>query len=155
IVTLDSALTVRQCAGRGERNGPALCNQPGPWVTLDYGVQPMSETTNQVPVTQEQEQNQAQAPASTPAEQSPAETNEPNEGQQLKEAERIRKECGKSYRAGEREYRKGLLEAGRLAHSYLCIRMSLGHSREAAVKTLEGDLSAYSSQPVDVSRLVR
>lgn len=107
----------------------------------------VSNVVPSTPVEQEQ-----QAPAPVPAEQTPA---EPNEEQQLKEAEKIRKECSRSYRAGEREYRKGLLEAGRLAHSYLCIRMGLGHSREAAVKTLEGDLSAFSSRPVDVGRLIR
>ena len=60
----------------------------------------------------------------------------------------------KAYRAGERSYRAGLLEAGRLADQYLHQRMDLGDKRAAAVQAVEGQLAAHASSTVDVNRLV-
>ena len=65
------------------------------------------------------------------------------------------KACVTAYRKGEREYRKGLLDAGRLADVYVHQRLALGDDRAAAVQVLEGQLAVYSSTAVDVNRLVR
>src|SRR5262245_44663306 len=73
----------------------------------------------------------------------------------LREADSTCKQAVKAFRKGEQEYRKGLLEAGRLADLYLHQRMALKHPRENAVKTLEGEFSRYASSSVDVDRLVR
>ncbi|MFO0845842.1 MAG: hypothetical protein U0797_26245 [Gemmataceae bacterium] len=73
-----------------------------------------------------------------------------------------RKECQatmtalvRAYRAGEKAYRAGLLEAGRLSVEYIAKRLAIGDRRAAAVQAIEGQLAAVSSDAVDVSRLVR
>jgi colicin import membrane protein len=70
------------------------------------------------------------------------------------EADATLKAAVKSYRAGEKAYRAGLLEAGRLADVYVFQRLVLGDKRAAAVQTLEGELAKYSSTTVDANRLV-
>jgi hypothetical protein len=60
----------------------------------------------------------------------------------------------RAYRQGEKAYRAGLLEAGRLADLYLAQRVALGDKRAAAVQAVEGQLAAYASSVVDVNRLV-
>jgi hypothetical protein len=60
----------------------------------------------------------------------------------------------RAYRQGEKAYRAGLLEAGRLADLYLAQRVALGDKRAAAVQAVEGQLAAYASSAVDVNRLV-
>src|SRR5262249_12456688 len=73
----------------------------------------------------------------------------------LREADSTCKQAVKAFRRGEQEYRKGLLEAGRLADLYVHQRMALKHPRENAIKTLEGEVSRFASSSVDVDRLVR
>jgi hypothetical protein len=70
-----------------------------------------------------------------------------------KEAVALLAECVKTYRHGEKAYRQGLLQAGRLADEYLDLRMTLGDKRAATVQTLEGQLAMWSSATVDVNRL--
>jgi hypothetical protein len=70
------------------------------------------------------------------------------------EAAGILKATVRAYRHGERAYRNGLLDAGRLADLYVHQRLALGDKRAAAVQTLEGALAAYSSTAVDANRLV-
>lgn len=70
-------------------------------------------------------------------------------------AGQLRKQYLKSYRSGEHEYRKGLMEAGRLAHEYVVVQMRRGQKRDQAVKTIEGDLNAVSTTIVDANRLIR
>jgi hypothetical protein len=73
----------------------------------------------------------------------------------LREADSTCKAAVRAFRRGEQEYRKGLLEAGRLADLYVHQRIALKHPRENAVKTLEGEFSRYASSSVDVDRLIR
>lgn len=61
----------------------------------------------------------------------------------------------KAFRSGERAYRTGLLEAGRLAAEYIAQRLALCDKRAAAVQAIGGALAAYASDSVDVNRLVR
>lgn len=60
----------------------------------------------------------------------------------------------KAYRQGEKVYRAGLLDAGRLCDLYLHQRMGLGDKRGAAVQAVEGQLAQYASGTVDANRLV-
>jgi hypothetical protein len=53
------------------------------------------------------------------------------------------KQCVKAYSRGERAYRAGLLEAGRLADIYVHQRLTLGDKRGVAVQTLEGQLGIF------------
>jgi hypothetical protein len=83
-----------------------------------------------------------------------AEQAEQHEDLVRREAVALLAECVKTYRQGEKAYRQGLLQAGRLADEYLELRMTLGDKRAAAVQTLEGQLAMWSSATVDVNRLV-
>lgn len=60
-----------------------------------------------------------------------------------------------AFRKGEKAYRAGLLEAGRLASVYIGQRLALNDVRKVAVTAIEGRLSEYSSSTVDVNALVR
>src|SRR5262245_30801254 len=71
------------------------------------------------------------------------------------EAAKTLKALVKSYRAGEAAYRKGLLEAGRLANEYILQRVALRDTREAAVQTIAGRLAEECASKVDVNKLVR
>ncbi len=71
------------------------------------------------------------------------------------EADKTLKALVKSYRAGEAAYRKGLLEAGRLAHAYVVQRLTLRDKRDAAVQAVAGELAKWSSSKVDVNRLIQ
>jgi hypothetical protein len=71
-----------------------------------------------------------------------------------KEADSTLKATVTAYRQGEKAYRVGLLEAGRLGDLYLHQRMALGDKRAAATQVLEGELAKWSSSSVDVNRLV-
>jgi hypothetical protein len=77
------------------------------------------------------------------------------EAQAREQAETVRQEAVRAYRKGERAYRAGLLEAGRLSHAYLVQRMALGDNRAAGVQALNGAFAAYSSSAVDVNHLIR
>jgi hypothetical protein len=70
------------------------------------------------------------------------------------EAQATLKATVTAYRKGEREYRAGLLEAGRLGDVYLHQRMALGDKRAAAVQVLEGQLAIYASTAVDANALI-
>ena len=94
-------------------------------------------------------------PAGQSALPPPAPDAEQDEQQAREAAEVVRGEAVKAYRRGEREYRKGLLEAGRLSHAYLVQRMALGDNRAAGVQALNGAFAAYSSSAVDVNHLIR
>lgn len=59
-----------------------------------------------------------------------------------------------SYRRGEREYRKGLLEAGGHSARYVQQRLALGDKRDAAVDLLTLELSRYASATVVVNDMV-
>jgi hypothetical protein len=61
----------------------------------------------------------------------------------------------RSYKQGERDYRKALLIAGKLAHDYVVKRMALKDTREAAVQTIAGRLAEECCSKVDVNRLIR
>jgi hypothetical protein len=61
----------------------------------------------------------------------------------------------KHYRQGESAYRKGLLEAGRLAHEYVLLRLALQDKRDAATQAIEGKLAEWSSGRVDANELIR
>jgi hypothetical protein len=96
-----------------------------------------------------------ECPAGHSAPAVPAPDAEQDEQQAREAAEVVRGEAVKAYRRGEREYRKGLLEAGRLSHAYLVQRMALGDNRAAGVQALNGAFAAYSSSAVDVNHLIR
>ncbi len=70
------------------------------------------------------------------------------------EAAKTLNDAGKAAAKGEREYRKGWMEAGRLADLYIQQRVGLGDKRQAAVKALDGRFSEVASDPVDVARLI-
>jgi hypothetical protein len=116
----------------------------------------MTETTERVRTEQEPTEGAAEVcPAGQSALPQPAPDAEPDEQQAREAAEVVRGEAVKAYRRGEREYRKGLLEAGRLSHEYLVQRMALGDNRAAGVQALNGAFAAYSSSAVDVNHLIR
>jgi hypothetical protein len=77
------------------------------------------------------------------------------EAQAREQADATLKAASKAYRKGEQAYRQGLFESGRLGDLYLSQRMTLGDKRAAAVQTLEGELSKWSSAPVDANVLIR
>ena len=111
----------------------------------------MSDRTTSVPVPQEQTPESAVvAEVQANAEQAAQE-----EERLLREADSTCKAAVRAFRKGEQEYRKGLLEAGRLADLYVHQRIALKHPRENAIKTLEGEFSRYASSSVDVDRLIR
>jgi hypothetical protein len=60
----------------------------------------------------------------------------------------------REYRKGEKAYRTGLLEAGRLCDLYCHQCMALGDKRAAAAQALEGELAKWSSTTVEVNRLI-
>lgn len=80
---------------------------------------------------------------------------EAREEQAREECQATLKALVRAYSRGERDYRQGLIEAGRLAHDYITRRLTLGDKRAAAVQAIEGQLAAYASDTVDVNRLVR
>jgi hypothetical protein len=123
----------------------------------------MSERTPSVPA------SQAEAPVSPDAERPAGLSAEPipqaavvaaeqaaadAEEKARSEAASTLKAVVRAYRQGEKAYRAGLLEAGRLADLYLAQRVALGDKRAAAVQAVEGQLAAYASSTVDVNRLV-
>src|SRR5215471_16810931 len=113
----------------------------------------MSDRTTSVFVPQESPESPESAVVAevqANAEQAAAE-----EERLLREADSTCKAAVRAFRKGEQEYRKGLLEAGRLADLYLHQRMALKHPRENAVKTLEGEFSRYASTNVDINQLIR
>lgn len=57
--------------------------------------------------------------------------------------------CVKAHRRGERAWREGMLEAGRLGRRYLGQRMALGDKRDAAVMQLVAQLGMWASHRVD------
>lgn len=63
--------------------------------------------------------------------------------------------CVKAFSKGERAYSAGMLESGRLAHQYITQRLTLGDTRRAIVKALEGALAVYASDTIDTTRLVK
>jgi hypothetical protein len=115
-----------------------------------------------------QDQTNEQAPAAPPAEASghteaaqtaeearaAAEAAEAAEAAAREEAHATLKAAVRAFAKGERAYRTGLLESGRLADLYVRQRLALGDERAAAVQALEGQLAAYSSGAVDVNRLI-
>src|SRR5262245_48914435 len=109
--------------------------------------QVQSPTPNPAPEQQPESgvQEQAAAAAERAAEQ---------EAAARQEADATFKAAVREYRKGERSYRAGLLESGRLADLYCRQRMTLGDKRAAAVQALEGELAKWSSTAVDVNRLV-
>jgi chemotaxis protein histidine kinase CheA len=129
----------------------------------------MSQTNTTPPVRPEQSTEHAPPPAG----QSPGQAPEPApapvvdpglaeakaKGEQERaaleqEAEHTLGKAVTCYRRGEREYRRGLLESGRWAGLHVRARLRLGHSRRAAVQTIEGQLALYSTGAVDANRLV-
>jgi hypothetical protein len=75
----------------------------------------------------------------------------------LAEADATLAACVDAFKIGETSAKTGRMEAGRLAEKYLALRMSVGHSREAAAKAIAGELAKYASDDADcdVSRLIR
>ena len=122
----------------------------------------MTERTSSVPVPQaEVPAPDAEKPAGLSADPIPEAAVQAAEQAAAEAEEKSRTEAAstlkalvKAYRAGERSYRAGLLEAGRLADQYLHQRMDLGDKRAAAVQAVEGQLAAHASSTVDVNRLV-
>jgi hypothetical protein len=118
-----------------------------------------------------QEQNNQQAPDALPqgteqATETPpaaeaagqaraaAEAAEAAEAAAREEAHATLKAAVRAFARGERAYRAGLLESGRLCDLYVRQRLALGDERAASVQALEGQLAAYSSGAVDVNRLI-
>lgn len=121
-----------------ELNTSAVCTQ----------VQTNDTTSAAVPA--------QQRPAAEAAEQAraAAEAAEAAEAAAREEAHATLKAAVRAFAKGERAYRAGLLESGRLADLYVRQRLALGDERAAAVQALEGQLAAYSSGAVDVNRLI-
>jgi hypothetical protein len=67
----------------------------------------------------------------------------------------VLKRLVKAYQRGERDYRAGLLTAGRLAQEFITLRLKAGAKRAAAVQGVEAQLAPFATDRVDVSRLVR
>lgn len=123
----------------------------------------MSERTTSADRTQAQmtaETAQAAPPAEPQAAQTAeqaraaAEAAEAAEAAAREEAHATLKAAVRAFAKGERAYRAGLLESGRLCDLYVRQRLALGDERAAAVQALEGQLAAYSSGAVDVNRLI-
>lgn len=115
----------------------------------------MSEQASPVAVAESTSTTPVQAPEQAAAAELVRRMSEEQEAGAREQAEAVRAEAVKAFRRGEREYRKGLLEAGRLCHQYLTLRLKLGDQRAAAVKALEGALDAWSSRPVNVNVLIK
>jgi hypothetical protein len=96
-----------------------------------------------------------QAKATAEQAEQAAKLTEEQEQQQRAACQATLKALVTAYRKGERAYREGLLEAGRLCLEYITGRLALGDKRAAAVQAIEGQLAAYASDTVDVNRLVR
>jgi hypothetical protein len=77
-----------------------------------------------------------------------SQTAQPQDGEQL--LDRV----ASVYRAGEMGYREQLLATGKLAHEYVLFRLGLGHSRPAAVQSVEGRLSETGGKSVNANRLI-
>ncbi len=118
----------------------------------------MSELNTSAVRTQDQptETMPAEQPAADTAEQAraAADAAEAAEAAAREEAHATLKAAVRAFAKGERAYRAGLLESGRLADLYVRQRLALGDERAAAVQALEGQLAAYSSGAVDVNRLI-
>jgi colicin import membrane protein len=109
--------------------------------------------SDQQPATTEQAPQQI--PAVDPvAVQAAAADAAAREEQERDQAAATLKAMVKAYRQGERAYRAGLLEAGRLADVYLHQRVALGDQRRVAVQRVEGILADHSSTSVDANRLI-
>lgn len=104
---------------------------------------PPAEVSGHTEAAQTAEQTRAAAEAAEAAESAARE-----------EAHATLKAAVRAFAKGERAYRAGLLESGRLCDLYVRQRLALEDERAAAVQALEGQLAAYSSGTVDVNRLV-
>jgi hypothetical protein len=126
---------------------------------ITSAVRTQDQTIEQAPATPPQgtEQNpEAPPPAAEAAGQAraAAEAAEAAEAAAREEAHATLKAAVRAFAKGERAYRAGLLESGRLCDLYVRQRLALGDERAAAVQALEGQLAAYSSGAVDVNRLI-
>jgi hypothetical protein len=93
---------------------------------------------------------QAVAAAAQAAEEQAAAAEE----QAREEADTTLKALVKAFRQGERAYRQGLLDAGRLCDEYVRQRLTLGDKRSAAVQCVEGELAKWSSSAVNANQLI-
>jgi hypothetical protein len=59
-----------------------------------------------------------------------------------------------TYRKALAGYRDQLLATGKLCHEYVALRLSLGHTRAAAVQSVEGKLSECGGESVNANRLI-
>src|SRR5262245_9310989 len=120
----------------------------------------MSEPTVRTPASQSQslatspETQAAEHAAVQEASAAAAEKAAAEEAQARADADAVLKQAARAYARGEKAYRAGLLEAGRLADDYLHRRMALGDKRAAAVELATLELSRYASSTVDVNELV-
>jgi hypothetical protein len=97
---------------------------------------------------------EAQAQGAADAAQQAQADAEAQEAEAREEAVRTLKACVAAYRKGERAYRDGLLESGRLADLYVHQRLTLGDKRDVARQALEGQLAVYATGKVDANRLI-
>jgi hypothetical protein len=143
----------------------SLVHDPRPVANGVVAMESLPTSPEQAPVQQPQPDSMGAALAGAPvalleAALSAEEIKRAEEGaaklqEQLQaEADATLKATVKAYRQGEKAYKQGLLEAGRLADQYVHQRMALGAKRAAAVQTLEGQLAMYSSSEVDIDRLI-
>src|SRR5262249_46771268 len=159
----DTGLSLVPPRGRGpEHSAPAVLATPRGRATLLRRVT-MTERTPSVPAPQAEVPTHpdAEKPAGLSADPIPESAVQAAEQAAAEAEEKARTEAAgtlkalvRAYKAGERSYRAGLLEAGRLADQYLHQRMALGDKRAAAVQAVEGQLAAHASSAVDVNRLV-
>lgn len=125
-----------------ERTTSELSTQPQ-IASEQVQAAPSAEATGNHEAAQISEQTRAAAEAAEAAEAAARE-----------EAHATLKAAVRAFAKGERAYRTGLLESGRLCDLYVHQRLALGDGRAAAVQALEGQLAAYSSGTVDVNRLI-
>jgi hypothetical protein len=118
-------------------------------ITSAVPTQPQTTTTDQTTAPSPALEAAVQAQAEQAAEEAAVQ-----EAKAREEAQSTLRAVVRAYKQGEKAYRAGLLEAGRLADSYVHQRLALGDKRAAAVQTLEGQLAQWSSSTVDIDRLI-
>lgn len=71
-----------------------------------------------------------------------------------KEAKAILNKLEKAYKRGSDDFRKANLEAGKLAHEYVILRISEGETRNVAIKIIEGRLLEVCCESIDANKLI-
>jgi hypothetical protein len=143
-----SETTVRTPSEQAEVHVEASSTPPNP--QPETPEQNPERSAQAAPPAEQPTPEQAVAAAAQAAEEQAAAAEE----QAREQADGVLKALVKAFRQGERAYRQGLLEAGRLCDEYVRQRLTLGDKRAASVQTVEGELAKWSSNTVNANDLI-